>query len=116
MSHTWDTESANSDRSFDDDEVNIRIYPDWAKYRDIIEHRRIYRLDTCRDVREHYEQYRTDLSKDASGYWRACSVGDDNALCKDAGLVSGSLNISLVSADSYLSQKTCFVAVEFVTE
>jgi len=86
MSHKWDTESAHSDSSFDEDEVNIRIYPDWNKYRYIIERRRIYRLDTCRDVREHYEQYCTDLQRDASGYSRACSVNDDNALCKDAGL------------------------------
>jgi hypothetical protein len=86
MSHEWDNESNGS---FDEDEVNVRVYPDWHKYRAIVERRRLYRLDTCQDVREYYEQYCTDLGKDGSGYSRACSVDDDNALCKDAGLVSG---------------------------
>jgi hypothetical protein len=114
MSHKWDTDS---DSSFDEDEVNIRIYPDWNKCRYIIERRRIYRLDTCRDVREHYEQYCTDLQRDASGYSRACSVNDDNALCKDAGLVSGWVNILfVVGLIGGLSRRTYFVVVESMME
>ena len=78
---------SGSECSFDEDEVNVRLSPDWAKYRLIIERGQLYRLDTCRDVREHYERYGSDLTKDDSGYSRACSFHDDNALCKDAGLV-----------------------------
>lgn len=88
MSREWDDDSAHSDSSFDEDEVNIRVYPDWIKYRTVIERGALYRLDTCRDVREHYERYCADLNEAASGYLRACDVDDDDALCKDAGLVS----------------------------
>jgi hypothetical protein len=84
MLQEWDSSSSGS---FDEDEVNTRVYPDWTKYRDVIEHNRAYRLDTCRDVREYYEQYCTDLWTEGSGYWRACNVDDDNALCRDIGLV-----------------------------
>lgn len=97
MSHEWDTESTHSDSSFDEDEVNIRVYPDWTNYRNIIERGRLYRLDTCRDVREHYEQYCVDLPSHVSGYFRACSIKDDNALCKDAGLPDNLFRGSRVS-------------------
>lgn len=90
MTREWDTDSSNSTTSseslFDEDDVNVRVYPDWAKYRHTIE-RGAYRLDTCRDVREHYEKY-CPAKRDASGYLRACGDSDDDALCRDAGLVS----------------------------
>jgi hypothetical protein len=100
MSHEWDNESINSS---DEDEVNVRVHPDWHKYRDLIERRRLYRLDTCRDVREYYEKYCTDLRRDVSGYLRACNVGDDNALCRDAGLVSRYVHVSLINFSDTVS-------------
>jgi len=113
MSHEWDSESVGSS---DEDEVNVRVYPDWHKYRDLIERRRLYRLDTCRDVREYYEKYCTDLRKNVSGYLRACNGDDDNALCKDAGLASDYVCFSLVWSFWLivsLSRIIYFVVLEF---
>jgi hypothetical protein len=118
MSHKWDTDSAHSDSSFDEDEVNTRVInPNWTKYRHIIEHGRLYRLDTCRDVREHYEQYCADLLSGLSGYSRACGVSDDGPLCKDVGLVSGYMNIHQVSGlIGHLSQIVYSVVPESLME
>lgn len=70
MSHEWDSASdsecstASSESSFDDeDDVNIRVYPDWCRYRHIIE-RRGFRLDTRRDVKVRFSAHvLSDLSQ-----------------------------------------------------
>jgi len=84
--------STYSSSSSDEDEVNGRMAPDWCVYRHSIE-RRGFRLDTCRDVKLWYQHYWASLvtqghsvSKDYPGYRRACIAGDENELCKDAGL------------------------------
>ena len=85
--------SATSTSTLDDDDVNVRIAPNWCAYRHTIE-RRGFRLDTCRDVKQWYQTYWEGLraeghsvTHDLPGYTRACSIGDENELCKDAGLV-----------------------------
>lgn len=86
--------SACSSSSIDEDEVNVRIAPAWCSYRDVIGNRG-FRLDTCRDVKQYYQR-RWDwmmsqgwhVTKDSPGYVRACNGGDDDELCRDAGLVS----------------------------
>lgn len=86
--------STCSASSTDEDEVNVRISPNWCSYRDLIQ-RRGFRLDTCKDVKQFYQRYWEGIvSKDCNilkeypGYLRACNSNDDNELCKDAGLVS----------------------------
>lgn len=85
---------ASSTSSFDEDDVNVRVAPNWCAYRHLIE-RRGTRLDTCADVKRWYQDYWENMtsqgykvSKDLPGYARACSLSDENELCKDAGLVS----------------------------
>lgn len=86
---------SSSVASFDEDDVNVRVAPNWCAYRHLLE-RRGYRLDTCRDVKQWYQKYWEGLraqgydvtSRELPGYTRACSVPDENELCKDAGLVS----------------------------
>lgn len=89
----WDDDSSyassSTDSTIDEDELNVRVYPDWITQRHIIECSGVYRLDTRRDVREHYEQY-CPSQENAVGYQRACGMKDDDELCRDAGLV-GSL-------------------------
>lgn len=92
----WDLESlasstSSSPSSCDEDEVNARVSPDWAKYRCHIE-RRGYRLDTVRDVKDHYRHHCSNIEKQGlhvylSGYHRALARSDEDALCKDVGLV-----------------------------
>ncbi|KIJ69363.1 hypothetical protein HYDPIDRAFT_80488 [Hydnomerulius pinastri MD-312] len=95
-SSEWDRESvgscssSDSDSSYDEDEINARVTPDWSKYRYVLE-RRGYRLDTVRDVKDHYQRHgmgidKRDTHNYLSGYRRACAGLDDNALCKDPGL------------------------------
>lgn len=86
--------SASSTASLDDDDVNSRKAPNWCAYRHLLD-RRGYRLDTCRDVKQWYQKYWEgmlaqgyDVTRDLPGYTRACSIKDENELCKDAGLVS----------------------------
>ncbi len=88
----------SSASSFDEDDVNVRMAPNWCAYRHLIESRGT-RLDTCADVKRWYQEYWENLSsqgykvtKDLPGYTRACSYPDENELCKDAGLVSTSLS------------------------
>ncbi|KAI0341553.1 kinase-like protein [Trametopsis cervina] len=83
---------ASSTSSLDEDDVNVRMAPHWYSYRQLLERRGV-RLDTCRDVKQWYQDYWAALSsqghkvtKDLPGYARACSMPDENALCKDAGL------------------------------
>lgn len=84
----------SSASSCDEEEVNCRMAPNWCAYRHIIE-RRGFRLDTHRDVKQWYQQYWESLvaqgytvTRDSPGYARACN-GNDDELCKDAGLVRG---------------------------
>ncbi|KAH7889665.1 kinase-like protein [Phlebopus sp. FC_14] len=82
--------SSSSDSSLDEDEVNVRVTPDWSRYRRLIE-RKGYRLDTVRDVKDHYQRHGIGIDKREihdylSGYRRACAGQDDSALCKDLGL------------------------------
>jgi hypothetical protein len=86
-------DSRSSCSSTDEDEVNRRVSPDWSKYRGLLESHG-FRLDTFRDVKDFYHDYAQkvglrldDLRKLMAGYSRACESEDDNALCKDAGLV-----------------------------
>jgi hypothetical protein len=93
----WDLESlasstSSSLSSCDEDEVNSRVSPDWAKYRCHIE-RMGYRLDTVRDVKDYYRHHCSNIEKQGlhvylSGYHRALARSDEDALCKDVGLVS----------------------------
>jgi hypothetical protein len=77
---------STSESSFDEEEVNQRIFPFWPKYRSLINSRG-FRLDTVRDVREFYNEYRR-LGRAPrpipAGIDR--EMGDD-ALCPDEGLV-----------------------------
>lgn len=86
--------TSSGDESFDDDDINTRRAPNWCAYRHVLE-RRGFRLDTCRDVKQWYQKYweglldrGQDVTRDLPGYNRACSIKDENELCKDAGLVS----------------------------
>ncbi|KAG6814368.1 hypothetical protein H0H92_010954 [Tricholoma furcatifolium] len=80
---------ASSDSSFDEDEVNRRITPNWEHYRDTLRTRG-FRLETVRDVKQFYERYSqhidVDLTSSHSGYRRVCESQDEDALCPDAGL------------------------------
>ncbi len=83
----------SSTTSFDEDDANVRVAPNWCAYRCLIGSRG-FRLDTCGDVKQWYQEYWESLSsqghnvtKDLPGYKRACSINDENELCKDAGLV-----------------------------
>lgn len=78
--------SSSSDSSLDDDQVNARLSPHWSKYRDLI-FSKGYRLETLRDVRERYRRRGIDTETYLSPYLHARSTSDDNALCKDPGLV-----------------------------
>lgn len=97
----WDTFSdADSDSSSDDsstaslddeDEINARCSPNWEFYRSTLLHHG-FQLDTVKDVKQFYERYwssggKKHLSSGAE-YARACAFQDENALCKDPGLVS----------------------------
>ncbi|KAJ3559114.1 hypothetical protein NM688_g541 [Phlebia brevispora] len=82
----------SSTSSFDEDDVNVRMAPNWCAYRQLIESRGT-RLDTCADVKQWYQDYWESLiaqgckvTRDLPGYTRACSYSDENELCKDAGL------------------------------
>ena len=84
----------SSTSSLDEEDVNVRVAPNWCAYRNTIE-RRGTRLDTCADVKQWYQKYwdglsahGQDVTHDLPGYTRACSIKDENELCKDAGLVS----------------------------
>lgn len=86
--------SSTSSLDIDEDDVNVRMAPNWCAYRHALERRGV-RLDTCRDVKQWYQDYWESLvsqghhvSRDLPGYARACSIPDENELCKDAGLVS----------------------------
>ncbi|KAJ8589574.1 kinase-like protein [Rhizopogon salebrosus TDB-379] len=90
----WDLESlassTSSTSSFDEDEVNSRVSPDWAKYRCPIASRG-FQLDTVRDVKEYYQRHHSNTDKRElhaylSGYHRVSARSDEDALCKDAGL------------------------------
>lgn len=93
----WDSDSESlpsTQSSIDEDEVNRRITPYWPKFRSLIECRG-FRLDTFRDVREFYDRYsegqilhQLDSKKHIPGYPPTSGDHDDNALCRDAGLVS----------------------------
>jgi hypothetical protein len=88
-----DFRSVHSFTSLDEDEVNCRVNPHWPSYVVLIESRG-FRLDTVRDVKDFYERYgeqldlcAIDLVKCMPSYSRACEASNDNALCKDPGLV-----------------------------
>ncbi|KAI0797918.1 kinase-like domain-containing protein [Abortiporus biennis] len=83
---------SSSSSSTDEDDINCRMAPNWCAYRQLIE-KRGFRLDTCRDVKQWYQHYwemmssqGQHVSRDLPGYTRACSIDDENDLCKDAGL------------------------------
>jgi hypothetical protein len=89
----FDDDSRSSCSSLDEDEVNGRVSPNWSKYRGLLESHG-FRLDTYQDVKDFYHDYAqkvylslVDLRKLLTGYSRACEGEDDDALCKDAGLV-----------------------------
>jgi sulfatase maturation enzyme AslB (radical SAM superfamily) len=91
-----DCSSSSSVSSLDEEEINTRVYPCWQEYRHLIL-RRGFRLDTYRDVKEFYERYwqcrrieSLEALKCKEGYVRACngSRSNEDALCRDAGLVS----------------------------
>ena len=47
---------ASSTSSFDEEDVNVRMAPNWCTYRHLLEIRGV-RLDTCRDVKQWYQDY-----------------------------------------------------------
>ena len=94
---------SSSTSSLDEDDVNSRVAPNWCAYRHLLERRGV-RLDTCRDVKQWYQDYWESLvrqghrvTKDLPGYARACSMPDENELCKDVGLVGSFFHIPLSS-------------------
>ena len=104
----------SSASSFDEDDVNVRVAPNWCAYRHFIESRGT-RLDTCADVKRWYQEYWENLSsqgfkvtKDLPGYTRACSYSDENELCKDAGLVSNLPSVLLRTDRSALQPDNLF--------
>lgn len=77
--------------SDDEDAYDIRLNPVWDNYRLFFENYG-YHLDTCRDVKLFFLRYWESRNIEAAiltspGYCRALR-GDENELCKDAGLVS----------------------------
>ena len=93
MPSSGSSDSSSSQSSIDQDEVNSRVAPDWSRYRDLLESSG-FQLDTYRDVRKLYEMspwFRSlsqDLSDDIpSGYSRVCRDYEEDALCRDEGLV-----------------------------
>lgn len=107
--------SGSSCSSVDDDEVNIRVSPNWCNYRRLIESRG-FRLDTFRDVKQFYQHYWDTqrakghyVTKDCPGYIRACSGLDEDELCKDAGLVRIPFMHSAIFFTIASSQKPYFV-------
>lgn len=85
-----DTDSISSNSSsavsLDDDQTNSRLDPHWSKYRNIFECHG-YHLETVRDVKDYYRDYDVESCRMSPAYRRACALQDDNALCKDPGLV-----------------------------
>lgn len=86
--------STTSSIDSDDDQVNTRIYPYWEKYRSVID-KRGFRLNTYRDVKQFYERNWDQCDLDELDtqcydheYKRACRGDNEDALCRDAGLVS----------------------------
>jgi hypothetical protein len=81
---------SEEDDDDEEEEFNIRMSPRWDGYKRILE-KRGFLLDTCRDVKEYYEQHCEGPGRESlhniPGYQRAC-LGKENALCRDAGLVS----------------------------
>ncbi|KAH8106964.1 kinase-like domain-containing protein [Cristinia sonorae] len=105
-SESASTCSSTDSSACDEDEVNVRMAPDWCAYRCLIEQRG-FRLDTCRDVKLWYQRYWETLiaqgqsvSKDCAGYRRACAGGDEDDLCRDAGLPENLFRGTHVSSDT----------------
>lgn len=80
----------------DDEDVDVRVSPEWCRYRAVIECQG-YRLDTVRDVRAFYRHLPTQRSRElpakhvsAAQAWigHPSDSEADNDLCKDRGLVS----------------------------
>lgn len=99
---------SSSVSSFDEDDVNVRMAPNWCAYRHLLDRRGV-RLDTCRDVKQWYQDYWESLlsqgynvCKDLPGYARACSIPDENELCKDAGLVRDLSHLLGIASERYL--------------
>ncbi|KXN89233.1 hypothetical protein AN958_05987 [Leucoagaricus sp. SymC.cos] len=92
MHNDWDTDydsdcssHSPSESSFDEEEVNQRVFPFWPKYRTLILSRG-HRLDTVRDVQEYYRECRRLGQAPRpipAGIDR--EMGDE-ALCPDEGL------------------------------
>lgn len=81
--------------SFDEDEVNLRLRPNWPSYRGILKLRG-FRLDTVGDAKAFY---RCSADGRIPDYFLLKHSGDLNdALCPDAGLVStlSSTRVTLV--------------------
>lgn len=75
--------SSSSTLSFDEEQTNSRIKPDWSKYRNVFECNG-YHLETARDVKHHYLD--NDRRRASPAYRRACALQDEDALCGDPGL------------------------------
>lgn len=100
MQTSWDSDydsdsslSSCSESSFDEEEVNRRVFPYWPKYRTLIRSRG-FRLDTIRDVKRFYQE-----CSEHGQTFKAVPAGIDTelgeeALCPDEGLVSPSLSLT----------------------
>lgn len=96
-----DTASDSSSTSSveDEDEVNARCTPNWDFHRSTLL-RHGFHLDTVKDVKQFYERYwrSSGLNKQpVAEYSRACSSDDEDALCKDPGLVSASSGLLFIN-------------------
>lgn len=84
------SESSSNSSFEDEDEVNARCCPNWDLHRGpLLRHG--FHLDTVKDVKQFYERYWSSSgmkTQPVAEYSRACSSDDEDALCKDPGLVS----------------------------
>lgn len=101
----WDAYSSDSDSDAssdssstssleDEDEVNARCTPNWEFHRStLLQHD--FHLDTVKDVKQFYERYWSSggMKKPVAEYSRACAFDNEDALCKDPGLVSASRSL-----------------------
>ncbi|KAI6099882.1 kinase-like domain-containing protein [Pisolithus croceorrhizus] len=75
--------SSSTTLSFDEEQINSRLKPDWSKYRNVFECNG-YHLETARDVKDYYLD--NDRRSTSPAYRRACALQDEDALCEDPGL------------------------------
>ncbi|KAF5358348.1 hypothetical protein D9756_001548 [Leucocoprinus leucothites] len=116
MHDSWDSDydsdsssHSPSESSFDEEEVNQRIFPFWPRYRTLIRSRGFH-LDTVRDVRDFYDECRR-LGQTP----RPIPAGidkerGDDALCPDEGLPANLFRGTRVSDGKKIVLKAVHIA------